>query len=300
MRRAFAFGFAACCMAAACGVRLDGNQPTGPDGSQPTPDAPAGDDAMADGPPALGPWGTPTLVPGASTTAIEDDGSLSSTTLEMVFAVVDPAQNNTKDLYYMSRASATAAWSAPQKLGFNTTSSEETPRFSADDLTLYFASNRAGGPGLLDIYKVTRSAVGAAWGAAQLVSGVSTTAGEKWYMPCAADNTYLVILDTNIGQGTVGSAPMVCAELSSAQTETGTFLSRDCKTVYFASNRSGTNKLYMATRASTTATWGTPTEVVDFAGLGGAQEDPWLAPDLRTFVFVSNVSGTKDVYISTR
>jgi len=285
-------------MAAACGVRLDGAQTPGPDGSQ-TPDAPEGDPDASTDPPGLGPWGTPRLVPGASsTTGSEDDGSLSSTALEMVFAIADPAANNAKDLYYMSRASATAAWSTPTKLGFDTTNSEETPRFADNDLTLYFASNRTGGPGALDIYKVTRTAVGGTWGAPSLVSGASTTASEKWYTPCGG--SYLVILGLDIGQGTVGSAPTVCAELSSAQTETGPYLSPDCKTVYFASNRSGANKLYMSTRTAVGATWGTPQEVTTFSAVGGAQEDPWLSPDLRTFVFVSDVAGTKDVYISTR
>jgi WD40-like Beta Propeller Repeat len=40
--------------------------------------------------------------------------------------------------------------------------------------------------------------------------------------------------------------------------------------------------------------------VVDFAGIGGAQEDPYVSADGRIFVFVSSVGGTKDVYITTR
>ena len=94
--------------------------------------------ATTDAPPdafVLGAWGPPALVPGASSTAIEDDASLSSTTLEMVFAIVNTADANRKDLYYQSRPSPTGTWTAPQKLPFSLTgSSEETPRFSGDDL----------------------------------------------------------------------------------------------------------------------------------------------------------------------
>lgn len=300
MRGGLAPGLLACCATlAACGVRLDGASPA--DGPPADPDA---DPSVLDGPPdaaPLGPWGTPQLVPGAGTALGEDDASLSSTTLELVFSIADPDANNTKDLWHMSRPSPQGAWSAPVRLPFNVTGvSDETPRFAPDDLTLYFASARAGGLGGLDIYRVTRPSVGAAWGAPQPVPGVSTTGTDKWFMPCAAGSSYLTILGNNIGEGTLGSPPTLCAELSSAGTETGTFLSGDCLTAHFASTRSGTNQIYRATRPAIGAPWGAPELVDDFAAVGGAQEDPWLSADLRTFVFVSNVRGSKDVYLSTR
>lgn len=300
MRRGLALGLIACCTsAAACGVRIDGEQSPTPDGSQPTPDAPTGVDA--DGPAPLGQWGTPQLVPGASTTAIEDDPTLSAAATEMIFAVVDPAAANTKDLYYMSRPSATGTWTTPVKVPFNSTASDETPRFADNDLTLYFASGRAGGVGGLDIYKVTRPSVGGAWGTPTLVPGVNSVGTEKWFMTCPGTNLYLTIVGTDIGQGVMGNAPTVCAELSSTATETGTLVSADCKTIYFASNRSGVNRLYVATRPSSASPFDPPDLVVDFVNnVGGNQEDPWLSPDQRTFVFVSDISGTKDVYISTR
>jgi hypothetical protein len=257
-------------------------------------------DAGPDGPAPLGQWGTPQLVPGASTTAAEDDATLSATAREMIFAVVDPAAANTKDLYYMSRPSATGAWTTPVALPFNSTASDETPRFADNDLTLYFASSRAGGVGGLDIYKVTRPSVTGAWGTPALVPGVNSVGTEKWFMTCPGTNLYLTIVGTDIGQGVMGNAPTVCAELSSTATETGTFVSADCKTIYFASNRTGTNRLYVATRTSSALPFEPPDLVVDFAGIAGNQEDPWLSPDRRTFVFVSDISGTKDVYISTR
>jgi hypothetical protein len=301
MRRGLAFGLAACCVTAACGVRLDGGQPSGPDADPSNPDAAVEPDASTDGPAPLGPWGPPQRITAAASSLIEDDASLSSTGLELFFSVVDAAANNKKDLWTMKRTSVTAPWGAPAKLSFDTTTySEETARLSDDDLTLYFASDRPGGPGLLDIYKTTRTAVGGAWSTPQLVPGVSTAQADKWFMPCSGTNSYMVIFGPEIGQGTLGAQPTVCAELSSAQTETGTFLSQDCKTVHFASNRSGTNKLYTSTRTAVGATWGAPQEVTTFSGVGGAQEDPWIAADSRTFVFVSDVTGSKDVYISTR
>lgn len=250
----------------------------------------------------LGAWGAPAKVPGASTATLqEDDGSLSSTTLEMVFAVVNANDANRKDLYVQTRPSPAGTWTAPTKLPFSLTgSSEETPRFSSDDLTLYFASDRAGGAGGLDIYMVTRTSTASPWGPATRVAAASSAVSEKWFAPCAGSR-YLVIVGTDIAEGTLGAGPpTVVAELSSPQNETGAFITRDCLTTYFASARSGTVKLYTSTRTTVGGTWPAPTEVTDFAQLGGAQEDPWLAPDNRTFALVSDIGGTKDVYLSTR
>ena len=285
-------------LCAACGVRIgdpsevpDGG-PAGPDSGSPGPDAVA-----------LGPWGTPVAIAGAATAGAEDDGTLASTTNELVFALVD-ATAGTKDLWYMYRPSSTGAWTGLKKLPFNdATASDETPRFSPDNITLYFASGRAGGLGGLDIYKVTRSATGPAgtWGTPQPVAGVSTTGVDKWFMPCATGNTYLTIVGADIGEGTLGSPPAVSAALSSTTgTETGTFLSDDCLTTYFASTRSGTNQIYVSTRTAIGMPWSTPTVVTDFPQGTAAQEDPWISADRRTFLFSSNAGGTKDVYISTR
>jgi hypothetical protein len=94
----------------------------------------------------------------------------------------------------------------------------------------------------------------------------------------------------------------VVAELSSGQSETGTFVTQDCLTVYFASNRpdSVKTRMFVSTRPAVAAAWRTPVPVDDFIGLGGDQQDPCVSPDNRTFVFVSNVAGTNDLYISTR
>jgi Tol biopolymer transport system component len=252
---------------------------------------------------SLGAWGTPTKVPGASTAAIEDDATLSPNQLELVFAVVDANDANRKDLYVMTRQTTSGAFGAPTLLPFSATgTSEETPRFTPNGKTLYFASDRAGGAGGLDIWRVTRQTPGGTWSAPAIVAGPNSTGNEKWLMPCGMTNDYLVITGGDIGAGTLnGAAPAIVAELSAANAnETGTFLTSDCLTTYFASVRSGTNQLYTSHRTSTTTAWEAPTLVTDFASVGGQQEDPWLADDGRTFVFVSDVSGTKDVYISVR
>ena len=56
--------------------------------------------------------------------------------------------------------------------------------------------------------------------------------------------------------------------------------------------------LYTSTRASLADPWQAPTVVTDF-GLKDEQ-DPWMAPDGRTFIFASDAAGTNDIYVSTR
>jgi hypothetical protein len=71
--------------------------------------------------------------------------------------------------------------------------------------------------------------------------------------------------------------------------------------MYFASNRSGAQRIYTATRATANATWSPPTLLPDFAAIGLAQEDPWISEDQKTFVFsATTTAGNKDVYITTR
>lgn len=275
----------------ACHASLDLPQEQPLDGGT-TGDAPV-DAAM------LGPWSAAAPIGVAATGLAEDDGTLSSTALELVFAV---SEAGGKELYYTSRPSLTGAWAAPAKLGFNVADvSDETPRFSADDLTLYFASGRAGGPGNLDIYQVTRPQVGGAWGTPSLVDGPNTAALEKWLAPCDGGR-YLVIAGNDIAEGTLGgAAPTVVATLSDPMaSETGTFLTQDCLTAYFSSVRAGTRSILTSSRTSVGAAWSAPAIVSHFAALGGNQEDPWLAPDGRTFLLASDVSGTKDLYLSTR
>lgn len=255
------------------------------------------------------PWSTPAKVGPAATAASEDDVTLSSNALEMIFAV---QATNGKDLYYMSRPSIGAPWTMPALLPFDTTtSSEETPRFSGDDRTLYFASNR-GTSGSLDIYAVTRPAAGSTtWGKPVPVAEVNTGATEKWFAPCM-NNHYVLVRGTgtddttHLFEGTLGAgAPVAIASLNSAAAnDTGAFLTQDCLTIYFASFRTPTEKIFTAHRAMVGDRWPATTQVDDFKiGTGGDnQEDPWLSPDGKTFALASDAAGNgnKDIYLSTR
>jgi Tol biopolymer transport system component len=284
----------------ACKAELGtGNRP---DGGSGTPDGSAlvVTDAGPDAQIILGPWGAPQKITGASATGVgEDDVTLSSNKLELVFKRDDAGDPN---LYMMTRATTSAAFGAPVALGvLNTSATEESPRMSADDTTLYFG--RGG-----DIYMSTRAALGQPWGAATAVATLNTGGGyEKWAHVCPSGYA-IVSRDTGNGNGqdlyagtiSVG-APTVLTALNSGNADQGTLLSNDCLHLYFQSNRDGAQfDLFEAARTNAADAWPAPTKLVDFNTTTSNEEDPWESTDGTVFVYASNAGGDKDLYISTR
>jgi hypothetical protein len=263
---------------------------------------PDGGNNMTDAPVMLGPWGAPEKVIGADSTLDEDDATMSSTKLELYFKRNDPngAGGFESNLYVMTRNTVTSAWSDPQALTvLNSTVSEESPRLTENDLTMYFG--RGG-----DIYKTTRTAIGSSWGAATAVASLNTAANEKWAVVCSNGYAMVSRAVTNQGQdvfeGDINAgANTNVTQLNSITNEQGIFLTSDCLHVYFQSNRDNNQfNIFTASRTSMQAPWGNPNAMTDFNTATFNEEDPWQSTDQRTFVFTSNSSGNKDVYISTR
>jgi Tol biopolymer transport system component len=288
---------------AACGANITGTAETAHDAgvvdTARVPDATA--DALT-----LGPWSAPAAFPAGATSVDEDDVTLSSTALEMIFAVSGATG---KTLYYTSRKAIGAAWSQIEPLPFSSTMSDETPRFSGDDMTLYFSSDRNKTAGDLDVYTVSRTMTGsnAAWGKVAPVPGINTTAVEKWFAPCGNGRFVVVQARTDTGtdllEGTLGGGtPTPIGVLNSALNETSAFLTQDCLTIYFASNRNTRAQIFVSHRTAIDQPWQRPVTIDDFKIGAGTdnQEDPWLSPDGRTFAFASDASGSKDIYLSTR
>jgi len=286
---------------AACDARLGpgahNNGTPDSNGSNVYMDAPAmmGSDASG-----LGAWSTPAPVPGASSTAnAEDDVTMNAAATELIYAV---SVAGNKDLYVMTRPTRNDPFGAPAALAsFNTAGTEESPRLSPDDLTIYFGRDG-------NIFSAMRSAVGSPWGPATVVTGSGDTAlYEKWLAVCNG-NHFMVSRDNGTAQGqdlfegTLGTAGTVATILNSTKSEISTYLSPDCLTVYFASNRGTQTAIYMSTRTSMAAPWATPTIVGTPFDSGTDNEDAWISTDQRVFVFASvrGAATTKDVYISTR
>lgn len=261
-------------------------------GFQPT------DAAIVDGQTMLGPWGMPARIVGGDSALDEDDPTLSSTRLELFFKRSD---TNDANLYVMTRATTSSAWGPPIALTvLNSAGNEESPRLTSDDLTLYFGRDG-------DIYRSTRAAVGGAWGMPTAVTVLNTAnVTEKWGVVCSSGYAMVSRAVANAGQdiyeGTIAAgANTAVPQLNSTSNEQGIFLSSDCLRVYYQSNRTNAQfDIYMASRTTISAAWSNPTLLPDFNTATFSEEDPWISTDQRTFVFASDSSGSKDLYISVR
>jgi hypothetical protein len=285
----------------ACGARLGGVK------AEVEADASSGPDAsyVADAANALGAWGVPSAVAGASDPTInQDDVTLNSDLTELYFKKVGTTGGS--DLFWMMRSSPADAWGPPTELlVLNSTLAEESPRLSPDNLTLYFGRNG-------DIYKATRATLTSPWSAPVAVTEVNTAAYEKWMAVC--DDDYFLISravartggatdqDLFVGHLDGTDAGTVSSELSAVGfSEISSFLSTDCKTALFTSNRSGQPKIYMATRSDAGSPFTAPV-LYEYFGTATDDEDPWMSSDQRSFYLASIRGGgtLKSIYVSTR
>jgi peptidoglycan-associated lipoprotein len=78
-----------------------------------------------------------------------------------VFLDSDRAGSLGADLWVATRESVSQSWSTPLNLGVpvNSTATDLMPYIAADRETLFFASDRSGGSGDLDLYMTKRNKV---------------------------------------------------------------------------------------------------------------------------------------------
>jgi len=300
-------GWAICvcaCGLAACGARVEvssdappGQGPDGPIGPPP-PDAAPGVDAM------LGAWSMVAPIPAAATPGMgEDDGAPSSTETEMVFS--GKLSGVAKDIYVTTRNTVLDPWGTAAAVAeLNTTATEQTPRITADGLSIYFSSARSGGPGADDIWMSTRSGPGSPWQPPTVVPIVNSAQDERTLTPCQGGRYLMISFRTGSGdvyEGVLGgAAPTLVASLSSAATETGTFVSADCLRAWFASTRDGTNDIFYGHRATVGDPWILDGKVTELSTDTDDESDPWVSPDGHRMVFTSNADGENDVYQASR
>lgn len=150
----------------------------------------------------LDPWGLATNM-GATLNTIGDESgpSISDDGLTLFFHSERAGGLGLSDLYVATRALMSDPWGAPVNLGatVNSADFDHAPSISADGLTLYFHSTRAGGQGLHDIWKTTR-----------------LSSSDPWEAPEAMPTP-----------------------VNSPSIETGPSISTDDSTLYFASDRPG-------------------------------------------------------------
>jgi Tol biopolymer transport system component len=133
-------------------------------GSNRPPEGPVNFDLYVSPQNSDGTFGPPTVLSELNSICGDTRPSIRSDGLEIFFSSNRPVSGGTEcadniDLWVATRDTLSQVWYRPQNLGsvVNGASSDQQPYLSSDGRTLYFTSNRPGGPGLSDVYVTTRN-----------------------------------------------------------------------------------------------------------------------------------------------
>jgi hypothetical protein len=286
--------------------------------------------AVAASSPAAAPsytgWSAPVnLGPAINTIDAEGGPALSPDGLSLYFHSTRPGGLGSFDLWVAHRATGSAPWGAPVNLGatVNSSTNEEVPAFSADGHWLYFASGRAGGFGMNDIWASWRPDTDDDFGwQAPVNLGANVNTPLVDYGPGYFENRgarpqlfFGSERPGTLGQrdfyvselradGSWGPASHI-AKLSSPTADARPTLRGDGLEVFFHSDRAGGagNDLWTSTRASVDAPWSAPVNLG--AGINSPQSEfhPYLSAGGRTLIFSSSRTGgagSTDLYVMTR
>jgi Tol biopolymer transport system component len=239
----------------------------------------------------LGPWGNPSKLGVGAAGTFEDDPTLSADELELYFSLFD--MTTQKDLQRAVRDTTGDPWGPVSPvITLDTVYSDGTPRLSADGRTLYFASDRPGGLGVDDIWASIRASATAPWQTPANVTAINSAGNDRTATPCAGGGEFALASDrggaTSDLYEAVGALVTPIVELGSdADQELGPFITEDCRTLYFSSNRAGTYDLYVATRDSAGDPYGAVERIGELSTDTDDEMDPWVSPDGHHIVFSS-------------
>lgn len=161
--------------------------------------------------------------------------------------------SGSRDLYAATRGSKTAPFLNPSLLpNLNSGNFDHLPRLSADELTLIFTSERAGGPGSANLWAATRPSLEDSFGTPALLPGINVAAALNESGGLSSDGLSLYFDSTRAGKGghdlwmaTRSSSaepfsnPLPLSELNTSEDEYNVSLSRDDLELLFTSNRGG-------------------------------------------------------------
>lgn len=262
----------------------------------------------------LGPFSSPRPLGVINSFWYDDDPTLTADLLEIIFESYRPGSKGKGDLWVATRADPTDPWDPPTALAaLNTPAEDTTPELSPDGLTLYFASDRLE-TGDLEIYLTTRPHRGAPWSAPELVEELSTPqddtsatlSADGLFLTMASgvsdDNTFDLYWSTRSSVDDPWSALTPFVELNSPQNEDSVTFTSDQTLFVLASYRpggKGGGDIWQAIRPSDQQPFMSPSPINE-VNSDANEHDPWISPDGRTIVFVSDRTGQNDLYMASR
>jgi hypothetical protein len=220
-------------------------------------------------------------------------------------------RGDSADVWTASREAPTALFGAPELVeAASTDGTEASPAISLDGLTLWVGQNRDDGLGGNDIWVYTRSSRDSEdWSAPRNLTALNSSADDiprqpgfgSLIMPLGSrrdlDGLYHTYLATRSAAGADFGAPVLLSELVfEGRSTVDAFLTADGLMLFYASSLGPEQSdLYVATRASTTAPFGTPVPLAD-VNTSSDERDPWLSPDGTTLFFAAYHDGDRDLF----
>ncbi len=259
---------------------------------------------------SLGPFRDVVQVEGLS--ADDRYGPVLSPDGQWLYLSVVPA-GGTEDLYRARRgASATVFTQLEPVPNLNGPSLEGSPFLSSDGLSLYFFSDRSGGPGSRDLWLATRASPSGEFGNPaplpevnsadmELLPRLSPDGSTLWFESTrgggsGSSDIWEAVRSSGAGFG----SPRPRSDLNSSARDEGMTLSADQLTVILASTRgTGDLDLLIGTRTSASGTFG---PLQPLAELNSPEDDldPFLTANGRELYFVSAREGDYRIYHAVR
>jgi Tol biopolymer transport system component len=238
--------------------------------------------------------------------------SLSSDGRTLYFAA--SRTGGSDDIFVATRPDRGAAFSAATRVDeVNTASADGSPAISNDGLTLYFYSNRPGGPGGRDIWLATRTDATAAFGNARVLAVVNSDSddNQQWisrdgltllFSSGRSGGTDLFMAKRANANEAFASPVSVDGVNGDTTREDRAALSNDGLTLYFTSDRksgAGDRDIWYATRPDAESAF---SNIANLQVVNSASRDAdvSLSSDERELFFVSKRSGLYQLYRSIR
>ncbi len=257
-------------------------------------------------------FGNPTnLGPSVNSPADDYDPSISADELELYLNSYRPGGLGQADLWVATRKTNADPWGEPVNLGptVNSPAGDKAPCISADGLSLYFSSDRPGGQGGEDLWVTTRKSKSAPWGEpVNLGPAVNSPANEHGPSVSADDLTlYFSVWPDKSPEGWDQSdlwmttrktkqdpwaAPVNLGPTVNSPAYDGSpSIAKDGLSLYFNSERGGGSAIWVTTRKSTDAPWGTPEKLGPVVNADW-EANPDISRDGSTLYFVSTRPGS--------
>ena len=227
------------------------------------------------------------------------------------------------DLWVTKRKKISDAWSTPMNLGqiINSSVDETSPNISTDNLTLYFSSNRVGGYGDFDIWKVTRQTVNDPWGTPMNLGRIVNSFFSEGPSSMSSNGLELYLGSNRTGgfgdydlwvttRATIMDdwcKPVnLGLSVNITSSDWGPSISADGLSLCFESSRKGGypgDELWIIMRETADDPWGIPINLGSTINSQFTEATPSISSDGQELFFQSNRSGgqgNSDIWIAIR